>query len=343
MKIKKYTYIMLAVLLFSGTACSDFLDKEYDATLSDEKVFTNQTTTREFLTDIYTNLPDGLAPLNDDQFTGASRDCMTDNATSYWGLHYYTKVATDSYTAKDHPLLGQWNTDFAGIRKGNIFLNNAQASVVGNAEKSGDDNKLYERYCNEARLLRALFHFDLVCWFGDMLIVGENEDGTNIVFSMENPMQMNQARTPAADVLQWVADECDKVKDALPFRYSNETTNWGRVNGATAYALKARAYFIRLQLSITLQESSLGGRLPHKLRRILLIKMRNSLILISYILQEILKMIIMNVLLPIRYIIMKSFCLVQCGIQTKWSKSSYLLVSLENFRLQVVQVQLRTL
>jgi hypothetical protein len=41
--------------------------------------------------------------------------------------------------------------------------------------------------------------------------------------------------------LQWVADECDKVKDALPFRYSNETTNWGRVNGATAYALKARA------------------------------------------------------------------------------------------------------
>ena len=232
---------MLAVLLFSGTACSDFLDKEYDATLSDEKVFTNQTMTREFLTDIYTNLPDGLAPLNDDQFTGASRDCITDNATSYWGLHYYTKVATDSYTAKDHPLLGQWNTDFAGIRKCNIFLNNAQASVVGNAEKSGDDNKLYERYCNEARLLRALFHFDLVCWFGDMLIVGENEDGTNIVFSMENPEQMNQARTPAADVLQWVADECDKVKDALPFRYSNETTNWGRVNGATAYALKARA------------------------------------------------------------------------------------------------------
>lgn len=61
------------------------MDKEYDATLSDEKVFTNQTMTREFLTDIYTNLPDGLDPLNDDQFTGASRDCMTDNATSYWG------------------------------------------------------------------------------------------------------------------------------------------------------------------------------------------------------------------------------------------------------------------
>lgn len=245
MKLNYIRYSMLAMLFLQGTACSNFLDKEYDATLSDDKVFTNQTMTREFLTDIYVNLPDGLAPLNDDQFTGASRDCMTDNATSYWGLHYYTKVATDSYTAKDHPLLGQWNVNFSGIRKCNTFLNKAKESVVGNTEKAGDDNKLYDRYCNEARLLRALFHFDLVCWFGDMIIVGENEDGTNIVFDTEHPELMNRQRTPAADVLQWVADECDKVKDELPFRYSNETTNWGRVNGATAYALKARALLYR--------------------------------------------------------------------------------------------------
>lgn len=52
---------------------------------------------------------------------------------------------------------------------------------------------------------------------------------------------MNQPRTPAADALQWIADECDKVKDVLPFRYAQEELNWGRVNGASAYALKARA------------------------------------------------------------------------------------------------------
>lgn len=240
MKLNKI-YMLAGLLLFGGTACQDFLDKEYDATLSDEKVFNNQTLTREFLTDIYVNLPDGLAPLTDDQYTGASRDCMTDNATSYWGLHYYTKVATDSYTAKDHPLLGQWNTDFAGIRKCNTFLNNARESVVGNAVKPGDDSRLFERYRNEAKLLRAIFHFDLVCWFGDMLIVGDNADGTAIVFDTEHPELMNQPRTPAADVLQWIADECDKVKDALPFRYADESVNWGRMNGAAAYALKARA------------------------------------------------------------------------------------------------------
>ena len=38
-----------------------------------------------------------------------------------------------------------------------------------------------------------------------------------------------------------MADECDKYKNDLPFRYTNEEENWGRINGAAAYALKARA------------------------------------------------------------------------------------------------------
>ena len=151
------TYIVTLVLALAGSSCSDYLDKEYDASLSEKKVFNNQNLTREFLANIYTNLPDGLAPLSDDQFTGASRDCMTDNAVTCWGLHYYTKIGSDGYTAGDHPLLGFWNTDLYGIRKCNMFLKNAKASVVGNTEKDGDDNRLYDRYCAEARLLRAIF------------------------------------------------------------------------------------------------------------------------------------------------------------------------------------------
>lgn len=53
------------------------------------------------------------------------------------------------------------------------------------------------------------------------------------------------SRTPCADALKWIADECDAIKDVLPFRYSNETENWGRVNGAAAYALKSRALLYR--------------------------------------------------------------------------------------------------
>jgi hypothetical protein len=227
------------------SACSDFLDKEYDASLSEEKVFGNQELTRQFLSNIYTNLPDGIAPFSDDQFLGASRDCMTDNATSFWGLHYYNKINLDAYTASDHPLLGFWNTDFTGIRKCNVFLTNAKSHIVGNAQLAGDDNKLYDRYCAEAKLLRTIFHFDLVCWFGNAPILGENADGSPMVLDMNNQEQMNLVRQPAAEVLQWIADQCDEVKDKLPFRYENENLNWGRVNGAAAYALKSRALLYR--------------------------------------------------------------------------------------------------
>lgn len=43
------TYIVTLVLALAGSSCSDYLDKEYDASLSEKKVFNNQNLTREFL------------------------------------------------------------------------------------------------------------------------------------------------------------------------------------------------------------------------------------------------------------------------------------------------------
>ena len=246
--MKKNIIISAMMLAFAGavsTSCSDFLDKEYDASLSEEKVFNNETLTRGFLANIYTNLPDGFAPLTDDQFTGASRDAMTDNAVTSWGLHYYTKIASDGYTASDHPLLGQWNVDLYGIRKCNQFMKNAKESVIGNASAVGDDDHLYERNMAEAKLLRAIFHFDLICWFGDCPIIADDENGTPIVFDPSS--DMNMSRTPAAEALEWVAKQCDEViaSGALPFYYANQASNWGRVSSAVAYALKSRALLYR--------------------------------------------------------------------------------------------------
>ena len=242
MKISKIIIsgLMLALCAFTFTSCD--LDKEYDASMDQEKIFGNATETRGFLANIYTNLPDGFAPLSDDQFTGASRDCMTDNAVTSWGLHYYTKIGSDGYTAADHPLLGFWNTDLYGIRKCNQFIRNARESVIGNAVTGDDESQLYNRYIAEARLLRAIFHFDLICWFGDAPILGGmGEDA--VIFDLTS--DMNISRTNKADALDWVIEECNAVKDVLPFRYANEASNWGRVNGAAAYALISRASLYR--------------------------------------------------------------------------------------------------
>lgn len=236
---KLYFLAVTALTLMSLSGCSGYLDKEYDASISEDAVFANATLTKAFLANIYTFLPDGLGPFSDTQYLNASRDCMTDNAIAYWGLIYYNKIRTDAYTSSSHPLAGTfWTNNFTAIRRCNKFLRNISSNVISNETVSGDDNELYTRYKAEARLLRAMYHFELVQYFGAAPIL----DG--VIFDTDDSEMLNLTREDPADVLEWIAQECDSVKDVLPFRYASQG-NWGRVTGATAYALKSRALLYR--------------------------------------------------------------------------------------------------
>ncbi|MCC8114243.1 MAG: RagB/SusD family nutrient uptake outer membrane protein [Bacteroidales bacterium] len=243
MKLNKiFTYAVAGVATLAVSSCSDYLDKEVDLTLQADVVFADYDLTRGHQANAYTYLPDAFEGYNDTQYR-LSNDCMTDNAVDYWGVARYHAINADSYDATNHWFAEHyWDNRTAGIRHCNQFLKNARADVVGNAEKSGDDNCLYDRWCAEVRAIRALLHFDMICWFGDCPIIGDDEDGTPIILE---PSSVLPERTPAADALQWVIDECDAIKDKLPFRYSNEAENWGRVNGAAVYALKSRAALYR--------------------------------------------------------------------------------------------------
>lgn len=235
----KYTLNVALSCLFLLSGCSKYLDKEYDASISEEKVFANSTLTQEFLANVYTFLPDGFGPFSDTQFLNASRDCMSDNATAFWGLIYYNKIRTDSYTSSSHPLAGSfWTNNFTGIRRCNKFLANVRSDVISDAALEGDDNHLFSRYKAEARLLRALYHFELVAYFGAAPVLDDK------VFDLDDEELTNLTRSDPAEVLAWIAAECDAVKGVLPFRYASQG-NWGRVTGALAYALKSRALLYR--------------------------------------------------------------------------------------------------
>jgi hypothetical protein len=221
------------------SSCDDYLDKEVDLSMSQDKIFSNYDRTNGFLANIYTYLPDAFHGYTDGQYLAASRDCMGDNSISFWNVHRYHSIQSDSYDSKTHWFASQyWTSDLKGIRAANQFLANARESVIGNAAKSGDDNHLYNRWMAEARFLRAILHFDLACWFGAIPI----EDHV-----LTNEEASAMTRTPAAEAFKWVADECDSIiaSGALPFRYTDENTNWGRINGASVYALKSRALLYR--------------------------------------------------------------------------------------------------
>lgn len=247
MKKNLLIYMSAGMMALGATSCADYLEKEVDLTLSQDQIFSKFENTRGFLANVYTYLPDafgGFAVNDGGQFQAAFGDCMTDNASSYWNVHYVNSVQQGTYNATNHFFANTyWERYLKGIRAANQFMRNAQESVIGNAEKAGDDNRLYDRYMAEARLLRAIFHFTMVSYFGPIPVLGDDENGVPII--LETSGDLNLSRTPAAEALAWVAAECDAVKDKLPFRYTEESVNWGRVNGATAYALKSRALLYR--------------------------------------------------------------------------------------------------
>jgi hypothetical protein len=240
-KLKTYiTGALLSGALLSliMVSCTDYLEKEYDLSLSDNEIFSDEANTRGFLANMYNHVHNGFAPFTNGQFKGSTTDAMTDNAVSYWNVHFWHGVQSDSYDATNNPFLGDyWTNNLTGIRKANQFLKNAKEPVLGSA--------MYQRNIAEARLLRAMFHFELIRWFGAAPIIGDDEAGIPIVFEISKAEDMNMERTAPAEALAWVVEQCDMVKDELPWTYPDANVDWGRVTGAAAYALKSRALLYR--------------------------------------------------------------------------------------------------
>ena len=179
MKLNGYIIAATLFLSFGTVACSDYLDKEVDLTQQADNVFNDYDMTRGFQARLYTYLPDAFGAMAGGD--ACSRDCMTDNAICYWpnGMH---QVLNDGYTANNHGYAGSsWSNNYRAIRATNEFLLYAKPGVIGNAEKPGDNNRLYDRWIAETKVLRALFHFDLISYFGAIPIVGDDENGTPII------------------------------------------------------------------------------------------------------------------------------------------------------------------
>ena len=165
-----------------------------DLTLQAANVFSDYDRTRGYLAQLYDYLPDAFSGYNDTQFR-LSQDCMTDNAVDYWGVARYHSINADAYDATNHWFADfYWNRDYKGIRGINQYLLNARADVVGNAEKKGDDNRLFDRWDAEARVLRAILHFDLVSWFGDIPVVADGENGTPIILAPSMALPSAESR-----------------------------------------------------------------------------------------------------------------------------------------------------
>lgn len=153
-------------------------------------------------------------------------EALSDNAFTRLGINsgLPDAIASGSFTSTLPRFLNDWRNYYEGIKSCNIFLENIDKNTT-----MAEDLK--NRMKMEVRFVRAMHHFRLMNWWGDVPLLTKDitaEEAKTI------------GRTPRADVLNFVLSELDAAVAALPVKEQYGERDRGRITKGAALALKAR-------------------------------------------------------------------------------------------------------
>ncbi len=219
--MKRFVYLILpGLLLLVLNACEDFLDKEVDTNLTEDKIFADKHYAPGFLNNIYNDL---LAGYN--RYDGAMLACGCDEAeNSYSGslVQMFNNGAVNSSLNPDEI----WDQMYSGIRKTNIFLEKLNTTIEETNSIPESDRP---RMKGEALFLRAYFHFELVKRYGRIPYVDQ-------VLTIEDAGSVPQIEFD--ETVERIVNDCDTAFVYLT--EANDDANKGRAVKASAMALKSR-------------------------------------------------------------------------------------------------------
>lgn len=224
-KIKRYT---LTLALGAGLllpACKKFLNVVPSELVTSDQVWGNINNANGVLANMYSKMPGCLASGWTDEITAA-----TDESFHHWGAGYYPIYYNNgAWNAANNPY-DIWAASYQDIRQCNLFLENIDKVPVPQNQQDYYA-KVIPRYKAEARVLRALFYFDMFRRYGAIPVVTRSYD-----VSESGEMQM--ARAPLDSVINFIVGECESAAQALPLTYSDG--DLGRITQGGALAVAAR-------------------------------------------------------------------------------------------------------
>ena len=225
--LPKYLLIFFT-LLFAGCNYLDYNEEDF---FEDEMVFQNFERTRNFLNNIYSQLPSGF-----NEVGGSMRASASDDAVEAYSLSSIN-IFVDGRWSPEQPIDDRWNHYYTAIRSVNQLLSHYDLSVLD--ERRYNDNypemiKEYELFDDQARFLRAYFYFELMRRYAGVPLL----NGTVLELDEVNEVRHNSF----SEVVSFIVEECDTVIETLPVDYDNipGQPNKGRVTRGAAMALKAR-------------------------------------------------------------------------------------------------------
>ncbi|MDR1201329.1 MAG: RagB/SusD family nutrient uptake outer membrane protein [Tannerellaceae bacterium] len=128
------------------------------------------------------------------------------------------------YNSENTFVQSMWNSCYVGIMKTNTAINNIPIITM--------DMDFQARLIGEVRLLRALFYFNLVRFYG----------GVPLVTKLESLNDALGKRASKGQIYEFIIQDLQEAEKVLPFRSGYDSANEGRVTKGTAKILLGKVY-----------------------------------------------------------------------------------------------------
>ncbi len=207
----KLNIIALAAAAFAGISCS-FLNVD-STVLTDDTYYKSESDFLNGLAGVY-------GSLNNEAFYGNYYSLMLSNTDD---LCYYNRSSANNYSvwythdASSTEIYEAWTEIYRGVNNANVLMEASENSEF-------DSEKVYY---NEARFLRAYYHFILAQAWGDVPL------RTSPIKTLED--ETNCPGTPQLEIFQWVTDEMKAVLYAGMDRTSDDASAEPTLEELTTY------------------------------------------------------------------------------------------------------------
>lgn len=235
--IKIFTIAVSIALFF--TACQE-LEMEQDTGIDDELMWNNPSYIDNYMVDLISHMPNGFSPEEFKQ--GILYGNAIDEAENANALATIQNMNSGNWNSvSDAEKV--WNKYYNGIYKVNLFLEKVKSTTYDTYEPAARELaiKRLEYYKSEARMLRALYYYELIKHYGAVVLVGDNvvqniEDLKNTAFSAQ--------RSTIAQCAEYIISECDYISNGHLLPLLDEGADQGRPNGTAAKALKCKTFLL---------------------------------------------------------------------------------------------------
>lgn len=221
MRILHTTKLSVIIMLFLLSSCTKYLDKNPHDAIYNEAFWKTDADAQMALAGCYHMLY--CFPMG---WVRPYLDYLADGGYSQWGAHNWniTTIVTGQLTPTTGTVAygGLSPATFSSLYKGISTFN----YFIGKVDEVGITADKKNAYTGEAKFLRALFYFDLVNFYGDVILYKE---------TLATPEASKIPQSPKEEVLAFVKEDLDFAISYLP-----NTTYGGHAVKGSAMALKAR-------------------------------------------------------------------------------------------------------